>query len=124
MTTEELYESIGGDYVEAIGRFYMDGIVAQFVVKLLNDTSCDDLFKAWEIQDIKAAFEAAHRAKGVCANLSLRRLAELTSEICEALRPGNEALRASTDVNALVDELKQQYAMAIHRISAFAAEQQ
>lgn len=122
MTVQELYERIGGDYAGALGRLFMDKLVAQFVVKFLDDTSCRDLFSAWEAHDEKAAFEAAHRAKGVCGNLSLTRLAELTTQICEALRPGNDELRASTDVDSLVNELKQQHAVAMAQISAFAAQ--
>lgn len=121
MTTEELYERIGGDYADVMSRLQMDKLVARFVVRFVDDPSCADLIAAWDAGDEKAAFEAAHRAKGVCANLSLTDLARLTSGICEALRPGNEDLRATTDVDALVDELRQKYATAAEAIRSFAA---
>ena len=122
MTVKELYDSIGGDYEEAMTRLMTDDLAARFIVKFPEDASCNDLLDAWDAHDEKAAFQAAHRAKGVCANLSLKRLAVLTSEICEALREGNEDIRAATDVGALVDELRKQYRRTIDAILSFAAE--
>lgn len=119
MTVEELYQTIGGDYEEAKSRLSMDTLIGRFVTKFVEDGSCAALFDAWDAGDDKAAFEAAHRAKGVCANLALNRLTEPASEICEALRPGNEALRARTDVDALVGELKVAHADTIAAIKAF-----
>ena len=121
MTVKDLYDRIGGDYADMCRRIPMDNMISRFVVKFLDDTSCDDLFAAWDAGDEHAAFEAAHRAKGVCANLSLKRLADLSSEICEALREGNDELRASTDVDALVAELKGCHVEAIAAIKEFAA---
>ncbi len=122
MTVKELYDGIGGDYEEAMTRLMTDALAARFIVKFPEDSSCNDLLDAWDAHDEKAAFQAAHRAKGVCANLSLKRLAVLTSEICEALREGNEDIRAATDVGALVDELRKQYRRTIDAILSFAAE--
>ena len=121
MTVKELYDQIGGDYADMRRRIPMDDMIARFVTKFVDDTSCSQLFEAWEAGDERAAFDAAHRAKGVCANLSLKKLAELSSEICEALREGNDELRASTDVDALVAELKQCHAVAIVAIEDFSA---
>ena len=123
MTVKELYAQIGADYADVSSRLPMDTLIARFVVKFLDDTSCSDIFAAWEAGDEHAAFEAAHRAKGVCANLSFAKLANLSSDICEALREGNDELRASTDVDALVAELKERYAATVAGIEAFAAEQ-
>ncbi|MBR3315250.1 MAG: Hpt domain-containing protein [Atopobiaceae bacterium] len=120
MTTKELYDRIGGDYAAALGRMQMDAFVARIIVKFADDTSCNDLFAAWDAGNERAAFEAAHRAKGVCANLGITSLATRASEICEALREGNDELRATTDVDALVAELKARYAEVIAAIAEFA----
>lgn len=119
MTLQELYDQIGGNYAEAISRLRMEKLVSRFVIRFLDDTSCKDLFAAWEAGDEEAAFKAAHSAKGVCANLSLTRLCNLATEICEALRPGNEALKAQTDIDALVAELSDAYDLAVERICAY-----
>ncbi len=119
MTVEELYAQIGGDYSEALKRLANDELIARFIVKFADDGSCSSLIAAWREGDETAAFEAAHMAKGVCANLSLTKLADLASTITEALRPGNEALRNSTDVDALVAELAEVHAHALEAIRAF-----
>jgi HPt (histidine-containing phosphotransfer) domain-containing protein len=120
VTLRELYDSIGGDYAEAIGRLRMEKLINRFIVRFLDDSSCRDLVKSWRAGDEKATFQAAHAAKGVCSNLSLTRLATLANEITEALREGNEGLRAQTDVDALVNELDAAYAIAVKNITAYA----
>ena len=119
MTVKELYARIDGDYAEAQGRLMNDTLIARFVGKFPSDPSCERLFAAWEAGDERAAFEAAHAAKGVCGNLALTRLARLSSDICEALREGNDELRATTDVDALVAELRGAYASAVAAIEDF-----
>ena len=121
MTLQELYDRIGGDYAEAIGRLRMEKLITRFIVRFLDDTSCKDVQTAWAAGDERATFDAAHAAKGVCANLSLVELARITSNITEALREGNEALRAQTDVDALVSELANKYDNTIQNIKAYAA---
>lgn len=121
MTVKELYESIGGDYAEIIGRLGSDMIVQRIVVKLLSDTSCRDLQDAWAAGDEEAAFKAAHTAKGVYGNLSLTAHAQVASKITEALRPGNDDLRATTDVDALIAQLVAKNDDAMAQVAAFAA---
>ena len=123
MTVQELYASIGGNYSEAIGRLRAERLISRFVVKFLDDAACSELIEAWGRGDEDATFKAAHTAKGVCANLSLTELADLSSQITEALRPGNESLRAQTDVDALVATFKDSYGNAVTLIKRFADEQ-
>lgn len=122
MNVEELYGAIGGDYGEALKRLPSADLVARFVVKFLDDSSCANIVSSWRAGDESATFEAAHMAKGVCANLSLTKLADLSSAICEALRPGNDALKAATDIDSLVDELEAMHKTATDAIAAFAAQ--
>ena len=121
MTLAELYEQIGGSYDDALSRLQSDALVSRFIVKFLDDQSCRNLIAAWKAGDEGAAFEAAHTAKGVCANLGITGLATQASDICEALRPGNDALRASTDVDALMVQFEAAYQKAFDGISAFSA---
>lgn len=122
MTLQELYAQIGGDYDQAVKRLMMESYVGMFIVRFLNDTSCQSVHDAWAAGDEKATFHAAHTAKGVCANLSLTKLADLSSQITEALREGNEALRAKTDVDALVAELDEAYAATVAAIKLYSAQ--
>ena len=119
MTVEELYERIGGNYQEVLGRLQMDKLVGSFILKFPNDESCQNTINAWKAGDKAAAFDAAHMAKGVCGNLSLKRLTDLTSEVCEALRPGNEALFESTDVDALIADIERIYGETCDAIKEF-----
>lgn len=121
MTLKELYAQIGGNYDEAVSRLRMERLIDRFIVRFLDDHSCQELVAAWGAGDEDAAFKAAHTAKGVCANLSLTTLQDLASQICEALRPGNEALKAQTDVDALVAELDAAYATTVSGIEAYKA---
>ena len=54
-------------------------------------------------------------------NLAFTRLGILASEITEALRPGNEGLRATTDVDALVKELSAEYDKVYSSVKDFLA---
>ena len=109
MTVEELYEQVGGNYDDALTRLCADELIEAVLGIFLDDTTCPDIVKAWDCGDEAAAFDAAHAAKGMCMNLAFTRLGVLASDITEALRPGNEGLRASTDVDALVKELADEY---------------
>lgn len=120
MTLEELYAQIDGSYAEIVARMGSAQFVSRFIVRFLDDRSIPMLISAWELGDESAAFHAAHTAKGVCANLALTRLASLSDQICEALREGNEELRAKTDVAALVNELRVAYDKDAALIRAFA----
>lgn len=122
MTVKELYEEIGGDYEEALRRLSMDMLIGKFIVRFLDDTSCNALLDAWEQQDGKALFEAAHAAKGVCANLALASLSDIASTVTEATRPGNEALKEEIDLPRLMQEFKERYEHAVLKIRAFAAQ--
>jgi len=119
MTAEQLYERIGGSYEEALGRMGSDRLISRFIVMFTKDESCGDVVSSWNAGDETAAFNAAHTAKGVCGNLSLTKLAELTSTITEALRPGNDKLRATTDVDALVNELARMHGETVTAIAEF-----
>ena len=123
MTVEELYKQIDGDYAGALGRMQTEQFVARLIVMFLEDSACEDLIAAWAEGDEGAAFRAAHTTKGVCVNLALSELADVSSQITEALRPGNDDLRASTDVDALVKQFEAQYRKTEQAIKAFAAEQ-
>ena len=120
MTVEELYNEIGGNYDEAIGRMMSDAFVERFIVKFLDDDTCANIMVSWSDHDEEATFKASHAAKGVCGNLALPELASLATEITEALRPGNEELRAKTDIDALVAEFEAKYRKTEQCIREFA----
>lgn len=119
MTIEELYAQIGGNYDDARARLQSDSLIARILEKFLTDTTCPAIAEAWNGGDETVTFEAAHAAKGVCMNLGFTKLGVLASDITEALRPGNEGSRASTDVDALVKEFSAEYEQVFGGVSAY-----
>ena len=122
MTIEELYAQVGGNYDDALARLCADDLIEVVLGVFLEDTTCPDVVEAWGRGDDAAAFDAAHAAKGMCMNLAFTKLGVLASDITEALRPGNEGLRASTDVNALVCELEAEYAKVCGSVQEYLAQ--
>lgn len=121
MTIEELYDRIGGDLEDVRKRLPSDDLIARFIVRFADDESCAQAAAAWSEGDEAAAFEAAHKAKGVCANLGLSKLLSVANDITEALRPGNSDIRATTDVDALVKLLKSEHTSTLDAIQDFSA---
>ena len=89
MTLQELYQMIDGDYDQALRVLRMDKLLDKHIRKLTKNGVITQLLTAGETMDPTALFEAAHAAKGVCANLGLVKLSEAASEIAEEFRPGN-----------------------------------
>ena len=96
MTLRECYAALGGDYDDALGRLRSERLVNKFVLRFLDDKSCDLLCASMEAKNYEEAFRAAHTIKGICANLSFTVLGKSSSELSEALRygytPGSDAL--------------------------------
>ncbi len=123
MTVKELYENIGGSLQSALRILQMDKLVAKFIVRYLDETSCDKLLAAYENKDEKGAFEAAHAMKGVCANLGLDSLSAKASEICEQFRPGAEKTLSGDALAEKIGELRALHERTVEGIRAFQAEQ-
>ena len=74
MTTQELYNQIGGSYDSAKKILQMDRLIGKFILKFLDEKSCAKLLNAYQANDPVGMFEGAHAMKGVCANLGLDKL--------------------------------------------------
>ena len=86
MTLQECYEVIGGNYEDVLKRLRSEVLIRKFTLKFLEDKSYSQL-------------------KGVCQNLSLDRLYEVSRDLTELLRdrtgeqPGiPEAMEKVTEV--------------------------
>ena len=123
MTVQELYESIGGSYESAKRTMMMDKMISKFILKFLNDKSCERLLTAGAARDAAGIFEGAHALKGVCANLGLDSLSAAASDVAEAYRPGKGAEMDDAALDARLAEIKAQYESTVAGIQKFAAEQ-
>ena len=122
MTVPELYENIGGSYESAKRILQMDKLIGKFILKFLDDKSCEKLMTAYANGDSEGMFEGAHALKGVCANLGLDALSAQASEIAEQFRPGHERTMDDAQLSAALDGIRTLYDKAINGIKAFAAQ--
>ncbi len=86
--TEEL-SNHGCDMKVALERFLGDeDFYEKCLREMLNDSSFEELGKAIEANDVKAAFESAHTLKGLAANMGLDPMLDIVVELVEPLRNG------------------------------------
>lgn len=109
MTLQELYESIDGDYDQAMRVLRVEKLVDKHIRKLTQNGVIDDLLAAGETMDPTQLFETAHAAKGVCGNLGLTAIAELASDIAEEFRPGNPRTLSDAEVAAKLQDIASLY---------------
>ena len=119
MTLQELYRNIDGDYDQALKVLRMDKLLDKHIRKLTQNGVVDRLVEAGQSMDPTQLFEAAHAAKGVCANLGLTRLAEAASEIAEEFRPGNPRLMSDAEVAEKLRQIATQYAKTADGIQKY-----
>ena len=117
MTLKECYAALGGDYDEAMGRLRSERLVQKFVLKFLSDGSYDLLCQSMETEDWGEAFRAAHTIKGVCQNLSITKLQDSSSRLCESLRNGY-----TPESGVLAEEVREDYAQTVAAIQTFQKE--
>lgn len=109
MTLQELYQSIGGDYEQALRVLRMDKLIDKHIRKLAKNGVVEQLLAAGESMDATQLFEAAHAAKGVCGNLGLKTLSDMASEIAEEYRPGNARSLSDAQVGDKLAEIAALY---------------
>ncbi|MCI8801775.1 MAG: Hpt domain-containing protein [Oscillibacter sp.] len=113
MTLQECYAAMGGDYNDAIGRLRSERLVQKFVLKFAEDGSYSLLQSSLADSNYDEAFRAAHTIKGVCQNLSLTRLADSSSALCESLRGG------TPPASGLAEQVSADYQETVSAIQAF-----
>lgn len=119
MTLQELYESIGGDYDQAIRVLRMDKLVDKHIRKLTKNGVVERLIEAGQAMDPTELFEAAHAVKGVCANLGLTKIAEAASDIAEEYRSGNPRTLSDAEVAERLQAIADLYAKTVDGIKHY-----
>ena len=109
MTLRELYQMIDGDYDQALRVLRMEKLLDKHIRKLGNSSVVPQLIAAGESMDATRLFEAAHAAKGVCANLGLKKLSDTASEIAEEFRPGSPRKLTDAQVGELLGQVEALY---------------
>lgn len=115
MTLEECYNTMNGNYEEALRRLMNDSLIQRFLNKFLEDKSFDNLCAAIDAKDYEQAFHEAHTLKGVSQNMSFTGLSDAVSSLTEELRGGTY-----TDaVPGYFEETKKQYSIVKETISEY-----
>ncbi len=92
MITVEGLKEYGANVEEGLARcMNNEAFYLKLVDKVLKDKGFEELRAAVEANDPDAAFEEAHKLKGVLANLALTPLCEPVNEMVELLRNRSEA---------------------------------
>ena len=104
MNIKEFYNSIGGNYENAIKIMMNDVFIERMLDKFFLNNVYSELISAYEKNDIQAVFALAHSLKGVTGNLALTPLYEISCKITEATRSLKEA-----NIDQEIDELKNKY---------------
>ncbi|WP_232780319.1 Hpt domain-containing protein [Candidatus Stoquefichus sp. SB1] len=110
MTIKECYEAMGGDYDEIIHLLINEQRIMKYLIKFTEDKSMQNLSDALEQGDYEQAFRSVHTLKGVTINLGMKKLADSSHLLTEALR-NNEK-----NIDDLYQNVKADYDQTIHAI--------
>ncbi len=117
MTLQECYAKLGGNYEDVAARLRSERMIQRFVLKFLNDSSCQLLRDMMAEKNYAEAFRAAHTIKGVCQNLSFSRLLESSSRMSDALRNG-----WTPEADTLLPQLEADYQLTVAAIQDYQRE--
>ena len=115
MTLKECYAAFGGDLEALLLRLPSERLAGKLIRKFPEDGSFRELCAAISGGDLETAFRCAHSLKGLCLNLELPRLLRSSSELTEALRPGNEYIPQNAE--RLLEQVKQDYTLVCDAVS-------
>ena len=115
MTVKELYQVLDANYEDAIRRLMNDELIKRFVLKFRDSNPYPELLDAYRSHDVVRVFEAAHSMKGVVGNLSLSKLYEVASNLCEVTRYKN--VFDEEEVGPLMQVMVQEYEKTINRLN-------
>lgn len=114
MTVKECYDFLGADYDGVLGRLLKEERITKFLGKFLQDPMLPPLEQALADEDYETAFRCAHNIKGVCQNLGITVLAEVSSDLTEQLRGG----KPSEDITPNLEKVRQEYAKTVQAIES------
>ncbi|MBR3312579.1 MAG: Hpt domain-containing protein [Atopobiaceae bacterium] len=121
MTLQELYGAIDADYTQAMRVLRIDRLLDKHIRKFVANGVIDSLLEAGKTMEPRQLFEAAHAAKGVCGNLGLVKLADLSSTIAEEFRDGNARTMSDAEVQETLSQIDALYTKTKDGIKAYAS---
>lgn len=88
MTVVEFYETIGESYDDVLDTLGREALVLKYLKRLAGENVIEEIRTALAAKDWNGVFMAAHNLKGYALNLSMAKLANAASDLCEATRGG------------------------------------
>ena len=121
MTLQELYQSVEGDYEQALRVLRIEKLIDKHICKFPSNLIFEDLNEAVKTMDGVKLFEASHAIKGVCANLGLTKISSLASKVCEEYRPGNQRQNSDDEIKDIIKEMNRLHDLTCVQIEAYAS---
>ncbi len=118
MTVRECYEAFGGDYDDVLSRLLNDDRVRKYLGKFVAADMLNLMKQALAEENYEEAFRQAHSMKGVCGNLSMTALQNVSSEVTELLRGG----KPDRDIQAEMASLTEVYDKTVAAVNALISE--
>ena len=119
MTLKELYETIDGDYEQAIHVLKIEKLLDKHIRKVEGHNLVEKLVAAEATHDPAQIFDSAHAMKGVYANLGLTGLSAAAAKIADEFRPGNSRTMSDEQVAEKVHEIEEMFQKALEGIKAY-----
>lgn len=104
MNVKAIYEEIGGNYEDVLQRVYSEENIKMLLPMFLEDISYELFLQYMTSENYEQATEEIHGLKGICSNLSITSLFDISMDILTALRTGKIDYAKSR-----VDELTECY---------------
>lgn len=89
MKVKAIYDEIGGNYQNILQRVFSDDNIIMLLSMLLEDDSYANFMKCMEQENYAQATDEIHGLKGICGNLSIDSLYDISVDILSALRAGD-----------------------------------
>ena len=105
MDLKEIYTQINGNYDEVMGRLMKEERVLKYLRKFVDNTDYESFNTSYGAEDWETAFRAIHSIKGMGLNLSITKMAELGSDVCEEVRNG----APQRDITGMVEDFRREY---------------
>lgn len=109
MSVEELYAVLEGDYTGTMARLMKEDRIKKYLGKFIDATDYSEFLGNVEKENWPEAFRNIHTLKGVCLNLGLSKLADVSSAMTESIRNG----APTEDVTGLIEDVKTEYQRTI-----------
>lgn len=89
MDVKELYQILDANYEEISTRLMEDDIIKRSVFQFKDTNPFPEIQDAYREHDVVRLFDALHTLKEIVEELSLNKLLEITSMLCEVTRYKN-----------------------------------